>query len=220
MQLRMLTRRSLNGSMTIVGDIAQSTGAWAHDSWEEILEHLPDRRPPRSAELTVGYRIPGPTMALAGRILAEAAPDLAPPVAVRQDGDPPLVVDAAGRGLAATVVGTVSDEVGRSGVGNVAVVCPQSVYDGVVESFEAAGVDVGRAPRDGLGHQITVVPVNLVKGLEVDAAVVVEPAAILDEEPQGARSLYVACTRATKRLAIVHERPLPELLTTGADRQR
>src|SRR5690606_22529362 len=57
MQLRMLTRRSLGGSMTIVGDIAQATGAWAHASWDEILEHLPDRRPPRRAELTVGYRI-------------------------------------------------------------------------------------------------------------------------------------------------------------------
>ncbi|MEM9566274.1 MAG: UvrD-helicase domain-containing protein, partial [Actinomycetota bacterium] len=62
MQLRMLTRRSLNGSMTIVGDIAQSTGAWAHGDWDEILEHLPDRREPRRAELTVGYRIPAPVM--------------------------------------------------------------------------------------------------------------------------------------------------------------
>ena len=41
---------------------------------------------------------------------------------------------------------------------------------------------------------------------------VVEPAAIVDEEPQGARSLYVACTRATKRLGLIHARPLPEML--------
>ena len=60
MQLRMLNRRSLNGSMTVVGDIAQSTGEWAHRSWQEILDHLPDRRPPRRAELTVGYRLPAP----------------------------------------------------------------------------------------------------------------------------------------------------------------
>ena len=60
--------------------------------------------------------------------------------------------------------------------------------------------------------QITVVPVSLVKGLELDASVVVEPAAIMEEEVQGARSLYVALTRATKRLVLVHERPLPEVL--------
>ena len=44
MQLRMLTRRSLNGSMTVVGDIAQATGAWAHADWDEVLE--PPARPP------------------------------------------------------------------------------------------------------------------------------------------------------------------------------
>ena len=215
MQLRMLTRRSLNGSMTIVGDIAQSTGAWAHNSWEEILEHLPDRRPPSTSELTVGYRIPGPAMALAGRILTEAAPDLQPPVSVRQDGDEPRFVQARSETeLVRTVVDVVSEDAAVGDTGNVAVICPQSIYEDVVAGFEAADVPFGRAPRDGLDRQITVVPVNLVKGLEVDSSVVVEPAAILGEEPQGARSLYVACTRATKRLSIVHAKPLPSLLTT------
>src|SRR5690606_155319 len=44
MQLRMLARRSLNGSMTVVGDIAQATGVWAHRDWDDILEHLPRKR--------------------------------------------------------------------------------------------------------------------------------------------------------------------------------
>ena len=78
MQLRMLSRRSLNGSMTVVGDIAQSTGAWAHADWSEILSHLPAKRPPRREELTVGYRIPGPNMALAARVLASGFPDSVP----------------------------------------------------------------------------------------------------------------------------------------------
>ena len=213
MQLRMLTRRSLNGSMTIVGDIAQSTGAWAHNSWDEILEHLPDRRPPRFAELTVGYRIPGPAMDLAARILIEAAPDLTPPVSVRKEGDHPRFVEAAAaEELMKTVVKAATEEAGHSGVGNVAVICPQSLYQGVVDAFDEAEIRIGRAPRDGLDRQITVVPVALVKGLEVDAAVVVEPALILAEEPQGARSLYVAATRATKRLTMVHAAALPSFL--------
>ncbi len=90
MQLRMLSRRSLGGSMTVVGDIAQSTGAWAHADWDEILRLLPDRRPSRRAELTVGYRIPAPNMALAAKVLAVAAPGLRPPRSVREDGRPPL----------------------------------------------------------------------------------------------------------------------------------
>ncbi|MBA2497573.1 MAG: UvrD-helicase domain-containing protein, partial [Acidimicrobiia bacterium] len=94
MQLRMLGRRSLNGSITIVGDIAQATGAWAHADWDEILALLPEKRPPRRAELTIGYRIPEQNMALAARVLAVAAPDLSPPSSVRGDGDAPRVVRA------------------------------------------------------------------------------------------------------------------------------
>lgn len=165
------------------------------------------------SELTVGYRIPGPAMELAGRILTVAAPDLKPPVSVRQEGDEPRYLQAPSVDeLVQTVVEVAVEEAAIGDTGNVAVICPQSVYDELVAGFELANVRVGRAPRDGLDRQITVVPVNLVKGLEVDASIVVEPAAILEEEPQGARSLYVACTRATKRLSIVNARPLPELL--------
>src|SRR3546814_5285648 len=104
MQLRMLSRRSLNGSMTVVGDIAQSTGAWAHADWDEILEQLPDRRPARRTELTIGYRLPGPNMVLASRVLALAAPDLTPPSSVRQNGDGPYFVAAEPGRLAALAV--------------------------------------------------------------------------------------------------------------------
>src|SRR5262245_23206177 len=92
MQLRMLERRSLSGSMTVVGDIAQATGVWAHSGWDEILEHLPHKRPAQRAELSIGYRIPGPTMDLAAKVLAAAEPDLQPPRSVRQAGDPPRVL--------------------------------------------------------------------------------------------------------------------------------
>ncbi len=213
MQLRMLTRRSLNGSMTIVGDIAQSTGAWAHGDWDEVLDHLPDRRAPRRAELTVGYRIPGPVMDEAAKVLAVAAPALTPPVAVRSEGDPPRRVEVDDRAdLHRRVIEVVTEEAAKPGVGNVAVITPQSHHHDLVEAFEQAGVTIGSAPRDGLNHPITAVPVNLVKGLEVDVAVVVEPADIVDEEPQGHRSLYVALTRVTKRLAMVNARDLPEVL--------
>src|SRR3546814_9342492 len=94
MQLRMLSRRSLNGSMTVVGDIAQSTGAWAHADWDEILEQLPDRRPARRTELTLGYRLHGPNMVLASRVLALTAPDLTPPTSVSQNGDEPRLLAA------------------------------------------------------------------------------------------------------------------------------
>ena len=214
MDLRMLGRRSLNGSMTVVGDIAQATGAWAHDDWDSILEHLPDRRPATRHELTVGYRIPGPLMDLAADVLAEAAPDLAPPRSVRADGDVPRFVELAEDpdrkldGLA----DVVRSELDAVGAGNVAVIAANSQAVDVEDALERAGLSFGRPTRRGLDAQVAVVPVELVKGLEVDGAVVVEPARILREHAQGLRALYVALTRATKRLAVVHAEDLPAVL--------
>jgi DNA helicase IV len=216
MQLRVLERRSLNGSMTVVGDIAQATGVWAHKDWDEILEHLSQRRSGQRAELSIGYRIPGPTMDLASKVLAEAAPGLRPPDSVRKSGDDPriLAVDPAtdGQGLAARVAAVAAEERDAVDPGSVAVIAPATLVDDVAAALDAAGVEFGRAARNGLESRVTLVPVSLVKGLELDAAVVVEPAAIVDEEAQGMRALYVALTRATKRLAVVHERDLPEPL--------
>jgi DNA helicase IV len=213
MQLRMLDRRSLNGSMTVVGDIAQATGVWAHRDWDEILEHLPRRRPAQRAELSIGYRIPGPTMDLAAKVLAVAAPDLRPPDSVRQAGDPPrlLAIDGADA-LADRVAAAALEERNAVDPGSVAVIAPATLVEDVAEALEGAGVEFGRAARNGLEQRVTLVPVSLVKGLELDAAVVVEPAAIVDEEAQGMRALYVALTRATRRLAVVHARTLPEPL--------
>ncbi len=212
MQLRMLDRRSLNGSMTVVGDIAQATGVWAHRDWDEILENLPQRRIARRAELSIGYRIPGPTMDLAAKVLAVAAPDLRPPDSIRQAGDPPRLLAVDAGSLADRVAEVAVEERNAVDPGSVAVIAPATLVDEVADALERAGIEFGRAARNGLESRITLVPVSLVKGLELDAAVVVEPAAIVDEEAQGMRALYVALTRATRRLAVVHARPLPEPL--------
>ena len=210
MDLRVLTRRSLAGSMTIVGDIAQSTGAWAHNDWNEVLEHLPDRRPPRLTELTVGYRIPAPLMTLATRVLREAAPMITPPVAVRQEGAPPALIRVASlnRDLAEVALG----ELRAVEQGNIAVVCPAALVGEVCEALDAADIPYGRATRRGFEQQLTVVAVGFVKGLEVDSAIVVEPQQIIDEEMQGLRALYVALTRATKRITVVYTDDLPSML--------
>jgi DNA helicase IV len=211
MELRMLARRSLSGSMTIVGDIGQATGPWGAESWEDVLEHLPDRRPPRHIELTVGYRIPASLMGPAVAVLSTSAPWLTPPTAVRPGEDPPefvRVLDPAGLGAeVASAAVRARDHVEP---GNVAVIVPRSLVDDVAAGLEAAGVEFGHATRRGLDRRVTLVPVDLAKGLELDAAVVVEPTAIVAEESAGLRSLYVALTRATRRLAVIHARALPD----------
>jgi DNA helicase IV len=151
-------------------------------------------------------------MELAARVLAVAEPDLRPPSSVRQTGDPPRIVPVDDADLAVRAAAVAVEERNTVDPGSVAVIAPDTLVDAVAGALDAAGVEFGRAARNGLESRVTLVPVSLVKGLELDAAVVVEPAAIVDEQAQGLRALYVALTRATKRLAIVHARPLPDAL--------
>ena len=92
-------------------------------------------------------------------------------------------------------------------------IVPGSLLEEVHGVLEAAGIEHGDATRRGLAHQVTVVPVSLVKGLEVDASIVVEPGRIVSEESRGVRALYVSLTRSTKRVSVVHAEPLPPEMT-------
>ncbi len=58
MELRVLKRRDLTGSMTIVGDMGQATTASSSASWDTLLKVLSPRREPTRVDLTVSYRTP------------------------------------------------------------------------------------------------------------------------------------------------------------------
>lgn len=209
MQLRMVSRRSLNGSMTVVGDIAQATGALAPTEWSDVLEHLPSNKPARVIGLSVGYRIPAQIMDLANRVMAAATPTLRAPLSVRQGDHSPLVVRVEQPELLNEVASQTRSLVDGIGDGNIAVVCPDPMVESVSKCLADAGIEHGRASRNGLDMGVTVVPVSVIKGLELDGVVVVEPERIVSEEQQGLRALYVALTRSTRRLTVVHSLPLP-----------
>lgn len=210
MQLAMVTRRSLAGSLTVVGDLAQATGAHAPSTWNDVLDHLPERKPGRVIGLSVGYRIPGQIMELATRVMHAAAPGLVAPRAVREGVAAPRIVEVS---ESARLLDVVADEtlwmISALGKGNVAVVVPDAMAETVSEYFLARGIEHGRAAIVALDSGVTIVPVGLVKGLELDGVIVVEPAVIVRAEPQGMRALYVALTRSTQRLTVVHAEELP-----------
>ncbi len=210
MQLLMATRRSLNGSMTIVGDIAQATGPLAPDDWDDVLRFLPDRKPTRVVGLSVGYRIPAQIMELANRVMAAATPGLRIPDSVRVgDSAPRIVAAPSPNDLAATVAAEVGAMQEALPGGSLGVVAPDSLIDDLSEELTAAGINHGTATRTGLDAGVTLVPVSVVKGLELDGVVVVEPARIVTDTEHGMRALYVALTRSTQRLTVVHGEDLP-----------
>jgi len=210
MQLKMAYRRSLNGSMTIVGDIAQATGPLAPDRWEDVLQYLPDRKPPRVIGLSVGYRIPGQIMELANKVMAAGTPGLRAPESVRVGDVGPSIVRSESRdALGSTVAAEVSSMAAAIPGASLGVIAPDAMLDEVSDALAAAGIDHGTATRTGLDSAVTLVPVSVVKGLELDGVIVVEPSRIVSDIEHGMRALYVALTRSTQRLTVVHADDLP-----------
>ncbi|HVA02454.1 MAG TPA: hypothetical protein VMU64_01800 [Acidimicrobiales bacterium] len=212
MQLRSVSRRSLSGSITMAGDIGQATGPWAPASWDEVTAHLPGQRAPRLVELTVSYRTPAEVVEVAARVLAETAPGLRPPTPVRRTGVAPHFEEVEASRLAERVAALATRACRDVAPGTAAVLAPGSLVADLAIALDAAGVQASDPRRDGLGAPLSLLPIDLANGLEFDAVVVVEPAAIVEESPQGLRALYVALTRPTRRLTVIHTRPLPGAL--------
>ena len=196
MQLRMVARRA-SGAFTILGDIAQATGPISYDRWDELLPHLPDGEDAEVAELKHAYRVPREIMAVALPLLELIAPGVEPPLAYRVGAEPPRVVSGDPPLEAAyEEAARLADEEGL-----LAVIAPPSLRgDDAGSLFDETRIAV-LTPREA-------------KGMEFDNVIVVEPAQIVEEaaEGQGLRELYVALTRPTTRLILVHSRPLPKEL--------
>ncbi len=184
--------------MTILGDLAQATTPWSQPSWEDALAHL--GLPPNAevAELEIGYRVPGPILEMANRLLPEAAPQVRPSRSVRAHGAPPALVRVGPGELVAAVESELAAL--RGDWVSVAVIGPEVLLP---ELGAVIPTGEGVSLLDPLGA----------KGLEFDAVIVVEPAAIYGEV-NGARLLYVAMTRAVQELSLVHSEPLPSVLAT------
>ncbi|MFI7216500.1 HelD family protein [Micromonospora maritima] len=201
MQLRAVARRSATGSLTVVGDLAQSTGAWARDSWTEVLAHLPTAYPVEIAPLRYGYRVPRQAYATAAALLPVAAPGVTP-VEVVRDGPADTGVHRVGLAeLAARAVAVAREhaEAGRF----VGIVCPARQRRPVEAALAANGIAWSSADRGELGGSVNLISPQEAKGLEFDAVVVVEPAEIVASDERGHRLLYVALTRTTGHLDIV-----------------
>jgi DNA helicase IV len=201
MQLLAISRRAIDGSLTILGDVAQATGPVVYRTWEELEPYLPEEAEIEIEELRHAYRVPAEIMALALPLLDRIAPDVEPPLAYRRGGAPPRVVHVDEAELLATALREASSLAATDGL--LAVIVPRAL------AADAPEED----PLDELS--VPVLTPRQAKGLEFDHVVVVEPAAIAEDGDQGLRELYVALTRPTKTLVVVHARPLPDGLGTA-----
>jgi superfamily I DNA/RNA helicase len=105
-----------------------------------------------------------------------------------------------------------SELVAEVSPGTTAVLAPASALADLAAALDATGVGSTDPRREGLGAPLSLLPVDLANGLEFDAVVVVEPSEIVEESAQGPRALYMALTRPTRRLTVVHSQALPVAL--------
>ena len=196
MQLRMVARRARAGSVTILGDIAQATGPVVHDRWDDVVAALGATADAEVAELRHAYRVPAEIMDFALPLLQVVAPGVAPPIAFRSGAAAPRVERVAESDLVTAALREALALAGDEGL--LAVILPDALVP------ELAGHS---AYDDG----IPLLSPRRAKGLEFDHVVVVEPA-LIAEGDTGLRELYVALTRPTTTLVVVHARPLPAAL--------
>jgi len=204
MAWRMVMRRIPTRSMTVVGDVAQRGSAAGARSWAQMLDPYVKGRW-REELLTVNYRTPAEIMALAADALTAVAPDERPPESVREEGVAPRAV----RGLA-RVADVVAEELAEMGDGGrLAVIAPGTL---IAELARALPEAVPGDQAEVLDSPVALLTVGQAKGLEFDRVVLADPARILAQSPAGGHDLYVAITRATHRLTVVHDAPLPTSL--------
>ncbi|PRY10046.1 HelD family protein [Kineococcus rhizosphaerae] len=207
MQLRAVGRRCSTGAATVLGDIAQGTTPWSASSWDDVLGHL--GKPDGALEvLDRGFRVPSAVIDYAAKLLPSIAPDLSVPRSVREDPGLLEVVETADpvARAARVTAGLLELE------GSVGVVVAGDQVDAAAAALTAAGVGFSRLDVDEEVRRVSLVPAGLVKGLEFDRVVVVEPAAIVAGEPDertGLRRLYVSLTRAVSAMVVLHARELP-----------
>ncbi|MGK8524713.1 HelD family protein [Nocardia asteroides] len=193
MAWRMVMRRIPNRWVTVVGDVAQTGDPAGTSSWQRMLEPYVASRW-KLTELTVNYRTPAEIMDIAADVLAAIDPTASTPRSVRETGIAPRAYRVAPDDVHAQVARLVATE---TGPGTTAVIAPHALAARLADLAE---------------ESVRVLTVHEVKGLEFDAVYLVEPQDILGESPRGLNDLYVALTRATQRLGVVHSADLPGVL--------
>lgn len=173
MEWRMVFRRSPSRWMTLVGDIAQTGSPAGVDDWAESLWPFVEKRF-RHHELTVNYRTPAEIMSVANELLTQINPDIAPAMAIRESGR-----EVVNLPLDADL---------------------SAVMDSLREEDSQRTIAVISSRRH---HESDFYLVDDIKGLEFDHVIVVDPAGIVEDSPQGLQDLYVAVTRATQSLTVL-----------------
>ena len=212
MAWRMLMRRCPGRSMTIVGDVAQTGDLAGASSWASVLERVPGRT---VAAGRADHQLPDPGRDHGGRGRRAGRDRPGAGAAALGARDRRRAV-AAGRGARPSwppAWRTPRRQAASApGEGQLAVIVPAARLDELAEAVAAPCPVQPSASSRSSSARWWCSPSAQAKGLEFDSVLIADPAGILAESPRGLNDLYVALTRATQRLGVVHAGELPAVL--------
>jgi hypothetical protein len=202
MAWRLVMRRCPGRSMTLVGDLAQTGDPAGASSWAAALDPYAAGRW-RLAELTVNYRTPAEVMDFAAAAMARIGSPVAAPRSVRRSGLAPREEYAVAEVFGARLGEIAAEECAAVEDGRLAVIVPASTAGDLAAAVAKALPDASWGADPDLECRTVVLGVRQAKGLEFDSVIVVDPDRIVTDAPRGGSDLYVALTRATRRLTVL-----------------
>ncbi len=214
MAWRLVMRRCPSRSMTLVGDVAQTGDAAGTSSWDRVLGPFVEDRW-RLARLSVNYRTPAEIMDAAAGLLARLGPGAEQPRSVRRTGVRPWRRSTTAEELPGVLAGLAARGAAEAAGGRLAVIAPKAELAELARAVASRCPGASSGADPDLTADVVVLEVRQAKGLEFDSVLIADPAGILAGSPRGRNDLYVAMTRATQRLGILHVGEPPEELATS-----
>ncbi|KFF31282.1 HelD family protein [Bifidobacterium bombi] len=218
MDWRMLLRRCPSRSFTVVGDVAQTASLGGTRHWEQTMTRLFGEEGWDLNELTINYRNPKQVSNLASAFAkseglyistTKAVRDIPNAVERREYDDVKDLLDDIPNITAGLFDEFLSDD---DGMGLVAIIAPNQLLESVTARLKDNEILGNRksaySNENGgptLDERIVICDTQSVKGLEYDAAVLIQPG-LMEEEAASRQSaasdIYVAMTRPTQKLII------------------
>jgi len=204
MQLLSIWRRVNEQSFTIVGDLAQSTGSWSRDSWDDVKEILAQNTNIKIENLEFGYRIPKEILDYVEPLFDALDLNIPFPKSVKSGFEIPIsnLVDF-NKNWLADFEKDLSKFINLDQL--TAVISTDKILDIIELGFKKSKIKFSRGSISSPRSKITLMNPDQVKGLEFDAIFVVDPKSIINSSKFGSKLLFVSLTRSTRHLIVIHD---------------